>query len=124
MMARTDFKSVDEYIASLPPETHLPLRRVRAVIKKALPKATEGISYQIPVYKVGGKMVLYFAGFKNHYSVYPATAKLLKAMKKELAPHLHSKATLRFSYDEKVPAVLIARIARTRAAEVSAAVKA
>lgn len=124
MMARTDFKSVDEYIASLPPETHLPLRRVRAVIKKALPKATEGISYQIPVYKVGGKMVLYFAGFKSHYSVYPATAKLLKAMKKELAPHLHSKATLRFSYDEKVPAALIARIARTRAAQVSAAVKA
>jgi uncharacterized protein YdhG (YjbR/CyaY superfamily) len=123
-MAKTDFKTVDEYIASLPPERHLPLRRVRAVIKKALPKATEGISYQIPVYKVGGRMVLYFAGFKNHYSVYPATATLLKAMKKELAPHLHSKATLQFSYDEKVPATLIARIAKTRAAEVSAAVKA
>ena len=123
-MAKTDFKSVDEYIASLPPETHLPLRRVRAVIKKALPKATEGISYQIPVYKVGGRMVLYFAGFKTHYSIYPATAKLLKAMKKELTPHLHSKATLRFSYDEKVPAALIARIARTRAAEAAASAKA
>ena len=116
-MAKTNFQSVDEYIASLPPDTHLALRRVRAVIKKALPKATEGISYQIPVYKVDGRMVLYFAGFKNHYSVYPATGKLLKAMKKELAPHLHSKATLRFSYDEKIPAALIARIARARAAE-------
>ena len=116
-MAKTDFKSVDEYIASLPPETHLPLRRVRAVIKKALPKATEGISYQIPVYKVGGRMVLYFAGFKTHYSIYPATAKLLKAMKKELTPHLHSKATLRFSYDESVPTHLISRIAKARAAE-------
>ena len=102
MMAKTDFKSVDEYIASLPPETHLPLRRVRAVIKKALPKRAPGMR-EGPI---------------------PATAKLLKAMKKELAPHLHSKATLRFSYDEKVPAALIARIAKTRAAEVSAAVKA
>ena len=119
-MAKTDFKSVDEYIASLPPDTHTPLRRVRAVIKKALPKATEGISYQIPVYKVGGKMVLYFAGFKNHYSIYPATAKLLKTMKKELTPHLHSKATLRFTYDEKIPSALITRIAKTRAAEAAA----
>lgn len=119
-MAKTDFKSVDEYIASLPPETHLPLRRVRAVIKKALPKSTEGISYQIPVYKVDGRMVLYFAGFKNHYSIYPATGKLLKAMKKELTPHLHSKATLRFAYDEKIPAALITRIAKARAAEAAA----
>jgi len=119
-MAKTDFKSVDEYITSLPPERHLPLRRVRALIRKALPKATEGISYQVPVYKVGGKMVLYFAGFKNHYSIYPATAKLMKAMKKELTPYRHSKATLRFAYDEKIPSALITRIAKTRAAEVSA----
>ena len=119
-MAKTDFKSVDEYIASLPPETHAILRRVRATIKKALPKSTEGISYQIPVYKVDGKMVIYFAGFKSHYSVYPATGKLLKAMKKELTPHLHSKSTLRFTYEEKIPTALIAKIARTRAAEASA----
>jgi uncharacterized protein YdhG (YjbR/CyaY superfamily) len=116
-MAKTNFQSVDEYIASLPPDTHTTLRRVRATIRKALPKATEGISYQIPVYKVDGRMVLYFAGFKSHYSIYPATGKLLKAMKKELAPHLHSKATLRFSYDDKVPATLITRIAKARAAE-------
>lgn len=116
-MARTDFKSVDEYIASQPPNTHLALRRVRAILKKALPKAVEGISYRIPVYKVDGRMVLYFAGFKNHYSIYPATAKLLKAMKKELTPYLHSKATLRFSYDDTVPAALITKVAKARVAE-------
>ena len=116
-MAKTNFQSVDEYIASLPPETHTALRRVRAILRKALPKSTEGISYQIPVYKLDGKMVLYFAGFKSHYSIYPATARLLKEMKKELTPHLHSKATLRFSYEGKVPAALITRIAKARAAE-------
>jgi uncharacterized protein YdhG (YjbR/CyaY superfamily) len=121
-MAKTDFQSVDEYLASLPAETHATLRQVRAAIRKALPKATEGISYQIPVYKIDGKMVLYFAGLKAHYSIYPATATLLKAMKKELTPHLHSKATLRFSYDDKVPTALIARIAKTRAAEAGARV--
>lgn len=118
-MARATFASVDDYLAALPPERQVPLRRVRATIRKALPKAVEGISYQVPVYKVDGRMVLYFAGFKNHYSIYPATAMLLKAMKRELAPHLHSKATLRFSYDDRVPAALITRIARVRAAEAS-----
>lgn len=116
-MPKTNFQSVDEYIASLPPATHAPLRRVRATIGRALPKAVEGISYQVPIYRVDGKMVLYFAGFAKHYSIYPATATLVAAMKTELTPRLHSKATLRFSYDDKVPAALIARIARLRAAE-------
>ena len=116
-MAKTSFQSVDEYIASLPPETHATLRRVRATLRKALPRAEEGISYQIPVYKLDGRMVLYFAGYQHHYAIYPATAKLLSAMKKELTPLLHSKATLRFSYEGRFPAALIARIAKLRAAE-------
>jgi uncharacterized protein YdhG (YjbR/CyaY superfamily) len=116
-MARTNFQSVDEYIASLPPNTHTTLRRLRATIRKALPRAQEGISYQIPIYRLDGKMVLYFAGYAKHYSIYPATAKLVSAMKKELAPLLHSKATLRFSYDDKFPAALITRVAKLRAAE-------
>jgi uncharacterized protein YdhG (YjbR/CyaY superfamily) len=116
-MAKTNFQSVDEYIASLPPRTHTTLRGVRATIRRALPKADEGISYQIPVYKIDGRMVLYFAGYPNHYSIYPATANMLRAMKRELAPLVHSKATIRFSYDDKIPAALLARIARFRAAE-------
>ena len=119
-MAKTNYQSVDEYIVAQPPETHATLRRVRAVIRKALPKSTEGISYQVPVYKVDGRMVMYFAGFKGHYSIYPATGVMLKTLKKQLAPHLHSKATLRFSYDEKVPATLITKIAKVRAAEAKA----
>jgi uncharacterized protein YdhG (YjbR/CyaY superfamily) len=115
-MAATNYGSVTDYIAAQPPRTHAALRRVRAAIRQALPKAVEGISYQIPVYKLDGKMVLYFAGFKDHYSVYPATARLLDVMP-ELEPFLHSKATLRFAYADPVPARLIARIARHRAAE-------
>lgn len=121
-MAATNFQTVDEYIAAQPTATHLPLRRVRAIIRKALPTATEGISYQIPVYRVGGRMALYFAGFKEHYSLYPATAQLLKAVP-GLKPFLHSKATLRFGYDEKVPSGLITKIAKHRAAESGTRVK-
>lgn len=118
-MVATGFKSISEYIAAQPASARPVLKRVREAIRKALPGSTEGISYQIPIYKVDGAMVLYFAGFKEHYSIYPATPHLLKGLKKELAGHLHSKATMRFAYDESVPTALITRIAKLRAVEVA-----
>jgi uncharacterized protein YdhG (YjbR/CyaY superfamily) len=116
-MARSDYKSVDDYIAAQPQPERAVLEQVRATIRKALPGATEGISYQIPVYKLDGIMVLYFAGFRYHYSIYPATPTLVNALRKELAGYLHSKATLRFPFADVVPTRLIARIAKVRAVE-------
>src|SRR5688572_30246996 len=116
----TSYQSVAEYVAAQPPEVRAVLKRLRATIRKALPGATEQISYQIPTYKLGGKMVLYFAGYQHHYSIYPATPKLLAALKKELASLLHSKATIRFPIDEPIPTRLITRIVKLRAAEVAA----
>src|SRR5690606_26009489 len=95
---------VNDYIAAQPPQARAVLKRVRALIRRALPRAVEGISYGIPVYKVDGRLVLYFAGFRGHYSIYPATARLRQALKPALAERLHSKGTIRFSYDERLPA--------------------
>jgi uncharacterized protein YdhG (YjbR/CyaY superfamily) len=116
-MARPDFKSVADYIAAQPLPARSVLKRVRATIRKALPDATEGISYRIPIYKLNGRMVLYFAGFRRHYSIYPATAGVKAALRNELAGFLHSKGTIRFSLEAPVPTRLIARIVRLRAAE-------
>jgi uncharacterized protein YdhG (YjbR/CyaY superfamily) len=70
-MAKTDFKSVDEYISSQPEPVQSVLERVRSTIRKAVPGAVEVISYQIPAYKLQESAVLYFAGWRNHYSLYP-----------------------------------------------------
>ena len=86
-MAKTDFKSVDEYIASQPEAVQGVLERVRSTIRKAVPGAEEVISYQIPAYKLHGGPVLYFAGWKQHYSLYPATDRLVAAFKDDLAPY-------------------------------------
>ena len=110
-------QTIAAYIADEPAPVRTVLRQVRAAIRKALPRAEEGISYRIPVYKVDGRMVLYFAAFKDHYSIYPATARLIRELGPKLGDRLHNKATIRFSYDEKVPTALITRIARLRAAE-------
>ena len=72
-MAETDFKSVDEYIASQPKAVQGVLERVRNIIRKTVPVADEVISYKIPTYKLHGGAVIYFAGWKKHYSLYPAT---------------------------------------------------
>ena len=116
-MPRPTFESVDDYLAAQPAATRAALERVRATIRKALPSATEGISYQIPVYKLNGAMVLYFAGYERHYAVYPATPRLIRELEGELEGLLHNKATIRFPLPGSVPARLIARIAKLRAAE-------
>jgi uncharacterized protein YdhG (YjbR/CyaY superfamily) len=64
-MAKTDFKSVDEYIAAQPEVVQDTLQGIRGIIRKALPEAEEVISYQIPAYKVPGGAAIYFAGWKK-----------------------------------------------------------
>ena len=123
-MAKTDFKSVDEYIATHPENVQAILRRVRGTIRKAVPGAEEVISYQIPAYKLQGAAVIYFAGWKEHYSLYPASERMVKALKAELAPYKISKGTIRFPLSEPIPVKLIERIAKLRAKEVAGREKA
>ena len=118
-MAKTDFKSVDEYIASLPGPVQGVLERVRSTIRKAVPEAEEVISYKIPTYKLPGGPVLYFAGWKQHFSLYPATANVVEAFRDEIAPYLVSKSTIRFPLSQPFPEKLIGRIAKFRAKEVA-----
>jgi uncharacterized protein YdhG (YjbR/CyaY superfamily) len=123
-MAKTDFKSVDQYIASQPDAVRSILERVRSAIRKAVPGAEEVISYQIPSYKLRGVGVLYFAGWKQHYSLYPANERVVVEFKDELAPYETNKATIRFPLSEPVPMKLIGSIAKFRAKEVVQAEKA
>ena len=118
-MAKTDFKSVDEYMAVQPDAVKGVLERVRSAIRKAVPGAEEVISYKIPAYKLHNGPVLYFAGWKKHYSLYPATGRVLAAFKDDLASYEIKKSTIRFPLSEPVPVKLIERIAKFRAKEVA-----
>lgn len=118
-MAKTDFKSVDEYIASQPEASQGILGRVRSTIREAVPGAEEVISYKIPTYKLHAEPVLYFAGWKQHYSLYPATGRVIAAFKDELASYEVNKGTIRFPLFQPVPVKLIGRIAKFRAKEVA-----
>ncbi len=115
----TALSSVDAYIAAQPATTRGALERVRRAILGALPGAEEAISYRMPVYKVDGTAVLYFAAWARHYSLYPASDRLVAAFGDDLAGCEISKGTIRFPLAEPVPVKLIGRIARFRAREVA-----
>jgi uncharacterized protein YdhG (YjbR/CyaY superfamily) len=90
---------------------------VRVAVKRALPEAEDVISYQIPACRIGGRVFIFFAGWKNHYSLCPVGDALLQALGVELARYEISKGTIRFPLGEPVPEDLIFRIAGFEAAE-------
>jgi uncharacterized protein YdhG (YjbR/CyaY superfamily) len=118
-VARADVNLVDAYIAKQPGEVQPVLQRVRRIIRRVLPDADETISYQIPTYKLQGQYVVYFAGWRQHWSLYPVTGAARSALGSELAPYEFSKGTVRFSLADPVPVKLVERIVRelARAAE-------
>jgi uncharacterized protein YdhG (YjbR/CyaY superfamily) len=118
-MAKTDFKSVDEYLAAQPEAVQRILERLRTTIRKAVPQADEVISYQIPAYKLHNRIMLYYAGWKEHYSIYPGSGRFVAAFKDELAPYELRKGTIRFPLSLPVPVKLIGRIAKFRAEEIT-----
>jgi uncharacterized protein YdhG (YjbR/CyaY superfamily) len=119
-MAMTEYASIAEYIAAQPKAVQGALKKVRSAIRKAIPQATESLSYKIPTYKIDGRVVIYFAGWAKHYALYPSGPKAIAKFKKELAPYEISKGTIRFPLSEDVPVKLIAAIAKFRAAEARA----
>jgi uncharacterized protein YdhG (YjbR/CyaY superfamily) len=118
-MAATKFRSVDAYIGSQPHDVQDILELVRGAICEALPGCDEVISYNMPTYKLAGEAIVYFATWKQHYSIYPASVALVAKFKNELARYTINKSTLRFAFSDPVPVKLIGRIAKYRAGEVA-----
>jgi uncharacterized protein YdhG (YjbR/CyaY superfamily) len=123
-MTKSDFKSVVEYIQAQPVAVQTVLKTVRSAIRRTVPGAQEVISYKMPAYMLPGGPLLFFAGWKRHYSLYPASNHIVATLKDDLAPYEVAKGTIRFPLSEPVPVKLIQRIAKLRAKEVAARVKA
>jgi uncharacterized protein YdhG (YjbR/CyaY superfamily) len=116
-VSKSEIKSVDDYMASKSGHVAEVLEIVRGAILKALPNVEELISYNMPTYKLGDVVILHFAGWKDHYSLYPARPTLIAAFKKELAAYEVERGTIRFPLSAPVPVKLIAAIAKFRAQE-------
>jgi uncharacterized protein YdhG (YjbR/CyaY superfamily) len=122
-MKRDVPQSVDEYLAAQPDAVRPKLEQVRAAIRKAVPDAVEGIGYRMPGYKLYGKPLLYFAGFKEHYSLFAASGSFFATLADELKGYELRKGTVHFPLTKPVPVKLITRIAKLRAAGIAATSK-
>lgn len=109
------YTTIDEYIAEFPEEVQLVLKKFRETIHKAVPEATEAISYGIPTFKLQGNLV-HFGGFKQHVGFYPSPSGI-NAFKEELTPYLVSKGTIRFALDKPIPYDLVTKIVLARKKE-------
>jgi uncharacterized protein YdhG (YjbR/CyaY superfamily) len=110
--------TIDEYIAAFPPEVQKILEKTRETIRRAVPEAEETMSYGMPTFKLSGKPLVYFAGWKEHLGFY-ATPSGNEAFRKELAPYQGAKGSVRFPLDQPIPYDLITQIAKFRAEELS-----
>ena len=108
--------TVDEYINGFSDEARIILLKLRDIIRSTAPKAEEYIGYQMPAYKLHGPLV-YFGGFKNHCSLFPASKNILAQFKDELADYKTSTGTLQFSLSKPLPVTLIKKIIRSRVKE-------
>ncbi len=106
--------SIEAYLAALPEASRAALEQLRKTIKAAAPEATEAISYGMPAFKDHGRMLVYYAAFKRHYSLFPASKGVLEALREELQPYEVGKGTIRFRMDQPVPAALVQRIVKVR----------
>ena len=101
-------QTVAEYIAAAPKEARPHLRALRKVIRAAAPGAVENLKWRMPAYSYH-RILIMFAGFKNHVSLFPTTS-AVRAFKKELGKLNTSSATVQFRLDQPLPLTLIRKI--------------
>jgi uncharacterized protein YdhG (YjbR/CyaY superfamily) len=114
--AARQFATIDEYIRTFPPEVQARLQKMRQTIRKAAPQAMEAISYQMPTFKLHGRNLVHFAGYKRHIGFYPVPSGVA-AFKKELAPYVQGKGSVQFPLDRPLPYELVKRIVAFRVKE-------
>ena len=111
-----NFKNIDRYIASFPTEVQTLLRKMRATIQRASPKATEAMKYGIPTFVLDGKNLVHFGGFAKHIGFFPTPSAIAK-FKTELTKYNCSKGAVQFQLTAPVPWSLVAKMVKFRMGE-------
>ena len=108
---------IDKYLAGLEEPKRSTLQQLRRTILEVVPEAEQGISYQVPSFRVDGKVIAGFAAFKNHLSYLPHSGSVFPVLRDELANYKTSTGALRFPIDTSLPKSLVEQLIRVRLAQ-------
>ena len=118
--APAEKQKLQTYFARLAPPQRRLLKQLRQALRAAAPGATDAWSYSIPALRLDGKLILWYAAWKAHVSLYPMRAGIVRRYARELAGYEKSKGTVRFPLDRPLPVALVKRLARARLGELGA----
>jgi uncharacterized protein YdhG (YjbR/CyaY superfamily) len=117
----TDAERIDAYLGALPSEQRALLEHVRGVIARVLPEAVETISYGMPTFKLRGRGVMSYAGWKAHCSLYPLTDTFLTAHAAALEGYDRTKGSVHFTPEHPLPDIVLEELVRARVADLEGA---
>jgi uncharacterized protein YdhG (YjbR/CyaY superfamily) len=116
-MAKSDPATAEKirvYLAAQPPHTRAVLRRIRAIIRATAPRAVEAFSYGIPGFRLEGRTFVWYAGWKQHVSLYPIGDAIRRELGDQIKDYPTSKGTIRFPLDAPLPLPIVKRLVKAR----------
>jgi uncharacterized protein YdhG (YjbR/CyaY superfamily) len=112
--------TVDEYLATLPPDRRAVMEDLRRTIRAAAPDAEELISYNMPAFKSNGRFLVSYDAYKAHYSLFPGSQLVIETLGDEVLPYVAGRGTLRFPASRPIPLETVAKVVQVRLQETAA----
>jgi uncharacterized protein YdhG (YjbR/CyaY superfamily) len=110
-------ETIDEYLSALSPDKRGALERLRKTIRAVAPNAEECISYQIPAFRLDGRVLVCFGAVENHCALYPGSAETVAEFREDLKGYDTSKGTFRFAPNKPLPVALVRKLVKARMKE-------
>jgi uncharacterized protein YdhG (YjbR/CyaY superfamily) len=111
---------VDDYLAALPDDQRETLEKLRADVARLVPEAVETISYGMPAFKLRGKFLISYAGWRQHCSIYAIDDALLERHASAIRGYGRTKGAFHFSKEQPLPDALLEDLLRLRTGQIGA----